>query len=134
MRRILERIGVPFISQEPIKTRFREWPFKVDYLVARRLVIEVKGKYWHSKQRRRTKDEVKKACLEGEKYAYLEFWDYEIKKEPVRVESEIRGALIRLGIEMPVREVPESHEEGRKQHRHSISLSLARPQRQRQSI
>jgi very-short-patch-repair endonuclease len=93
MRRILEQLHVPFISQEPIKTQFSIFTFIVDFLVQRRIVIEVKGRYWRRKQRRRDKDEAKKHCLEAEGFRVLEFWDDEVFKQPDSVRQTVKEAL-----------------------------------------
>jgi very-short-patch-repair endonuclease len=93
MRRILEHLRVSFKSQVPIKTRFREWPFIVDFLVENRLVIEVQGVYWHSKKRRSEKDEIKRNCLIETGYQFLEFTDEELKKDPESVETFVRKYL-----------------------------------------
>ena len=96
MRRILEDLKVSFVSQEPIKTRFREWPFIADFLVLRMLVIEVHGQYWHIKPRRELKDEIKQNCLEADGYRYLAFWDYEILKDSNLVYAETERAILDL--------------------------------------
>jgi len=93
MRRILEELGVSFVSQEPIKTKFSIHTFKVDFLVRRQIVIEVKGRYWRRKQRRRDKDEAKKNCLEAEGYTVLEFWDDEVLRQPDDTKRRVEEAL-----------------------------------------
>lgn len=96
MRKILEDLKVSFVSQEPIKTRFREWPFIADFLVLRMLVIEVHGRYWHTKTNRELKDEIKQNCLEADGYRYLAFWDYELKNDEALVCAEIERAVLEL--------------------------------------
>jgi len=93
MRRILEALGLSFISQHYIKTRFREWPFIVDYYIPPDLVIEVDGVYWHRKKTRRRKDAVKDECLKAEGYTVYRFTDEELAKDPDLVKRLIQNRL-----------------------------------------
>jgi very-short-patch-repair endonuclease len=72
------------------------WPFIVDFLVSGKLVIEVQGKYWHSKSSRIRKDEVKKECLEAEGYTVLAITDEELYKHAEEVERTLRETCAKL--------------------------------------
>lgn len=66
MRRILEQLKVPFISQEPVKTRYSVHWSKPDFMVRPNFLIYVDGEYWHRKKRRAAKDEAQENCLLAE--------------------------------------------------------------------
>ena len=85
----LQREGVikSFSSQEWIKTKYRIYSFRVDFLVDGDLVLEIQGRHWHSKKRQRRKDVAKMNCLLGEGYRYLELWDDEYSKRGKWVEG-----------------------------------------------
>ena len=81
LEELLKGTGRTFTSQYKIQTRFREWPFIVDFIVHPLDVIEVKGRYWHSKKGRIKKDRVKEECLKAEGYRFMDIWDDELKKK-----------------------------------------------------
>lgn len=83
----LQRAGKikSFVSQEYIKTKYRIYSFKVDFLVDGEYIIEVMGRHWHDPstkrgKKRHRKDVAKKNCLVDSGYRYLELWDDEFLK------------------------------------------------------
>lgn len=73
-----EGVDVSFKCEQLVSTPYREWPFKVDILFTAPFdgILEVLGKRWHDRTKtQRRKVEVKKACLEGAGFKYLELWD-----------------------------------------------------------
>ena len=83
----------------PIVTRFREWPFSVDFLIPTKhgkgLISEVQGglhfRTWGGRpaRNRMKKDEIKRNCLKSEGYTFLAVTDREVKKNPTLVLSQI---------------------------------------------
>lgn len=85
--KILQDLGIRFVTQQPVQTRFREYPYIVDFLVLepKLHVIEVLGRRFHDRtKRQRVKVDVKRECLSGEGFKYFEVWDDELKTKQGR--------------------------------------------------
>ena len=106
MATALQNAGIPYRMQVALKTRFKEYPFLVDFLIPTlnvskylALVVEVDGalhfKTWRGKPavRRMAKDEVKNECLRAEGYRVLRIRDTTVKAEPENVIQQIKEAL-----------------------------------------
>ena len=106
MAKALQDAKIPYRFQVPIKTKYKEWPFLIDFLVPSTnankylgLVVEVDGalhfKTWKGKPavRRMEKDRVKNECLAAEGYRVLRIKDVDVKKDPDKVIQQIREAL-----------------------------------------
>jgi very-short-patch-repair endonuclease len=90
-----------------IQTKFREWPFSVDFLIThgpngllrKQIIVEVQGglhfKTWKGRPatRRMKKDEVKRNCLEAEGYILLTPTDKEARFNPTKFLEDLKRAL-----------------------------------------
>ena len=79
LRKILDEMGLNYISNEYVDTPFKIHRIEADFLVEKCLVIEVQSEYFHSKKRRRRKDLAKRACFTALGYGFLELWDDELR-------------------------------------------------------
>jgi len=108
LAKALQDNHVLYRMQVPLKTRFKEYPFLVDFLIpsidVRKylgLVVEVDGalhfKTWTGKPavRRQAKDAAKDECLLGEGYRVLRIRDDLVKRDPEEAIRQIREELAR---------------------------------------
>ena len=104
----LQDAKILYRTQVPLKTRFKEYPFLVDFLIpsidVRKylgLIVEVDGGLhrltWTGKPaiRRMAKDDAKDECLRGEGYRVLRVTDILVKKNPDEAVRQIREELAR---------------------------------------
>ena|SRR3990167_8812677 len=108
MMKALQDAKILYRSQVPLKTRFKEYPFLVDFLIPSidvkqylGLCVEVDGalhrKTWTGKPavRRMAKDDAKDECLIGEGYRVLRIRDDLVKRDPEEAIRQIREELAR---------------------------------------
>ena len=108
MAKALQEAKIQYRMQVPLKTRYKEYPFLVDFLIPSidvrgylGLVVEVDGnlhrKTWTGKPavRRQAKDAAKDECLIGEGYRVLRIRDDLVKKKPEQAIQQIREELAR---------------------------------------
>lgn len=102
LAKTLQDAGIEYRTQVPVETRFHPWPFVVDFMIGRRLIVEVQGglhyRTWGGRpaKNRMKKDAARKACLEAEGYKVLEFTDKDIKQRPGTVLAVIQNHLDRV--------------------------------------
>lgn len=108
LMKALQDAKILYRTQVPLKTRFKEYPFLVDFLIpsidVRKylgLIVEVDGGLhrltWTGKPaiRRMAKDDAKDECLRGEGYRVLRVTDILVKKKPDEAVRQIREELAR---------------------------------------
>jgi G:T-mismatch repair DNA endonuclease (very short patch repair protein) len=82
VRSMLEELKIPFKSQQKVLTRFRDYPFIVDFLLENGKVIEVMGRRWHDhSERQRRKVQTKVECLTADGHPTLIIWDDQLRRK-----------------------------------------------------
>lgn len=88
VRLLLDRIGVPYVAQIPLKG------FCVpDFVVCNKVVVFCDGEYFHSKPKKKYKDSVVTNRLIKKGYTVLRFSGEQIHKHIRKVRKDILSAL-----------------------------------------
>ena len=70
--------------------------FEADYYLGQKLVVEVQGDYWHTKdQQRIDADNNKKVTLESKGYVVLQIWEKDINKSPRKVADNVMSTYLK---------------------------------------
>jgi very-short-patch-repair endonuclease len=91
LRRALERVKIPFVTQELITTANGQ--FLVDFLIDGRIVVEVDGSSHYFGKHSRQKDAWKNHELKQAGYKVLRFRNIDVYKRLPQVISEIKRVL-----------------------------------------
>jgi very-short-patch-repair endonuclease len=67
--------------------------YVVDFVLNSYLVVEIKGRKWHSKFRQQRKDELKAQRIGKYGFRYMAFWDDEVLKNRGWVKDQVRAKL-----------------------------------------
>jgi hypothetical protein len=107
---MLDAHNVPFTAFARVKCRYPNGSVRqreVDLLVDNKLAVEVQGDYWHGNprkfkrlnnvQRRRQRDDAwKRQALEEQGYTYLELWEDDLVRFPIKAEQCLCAAVAKV--------------------------------------
>jgi very-short-patch-repair endonuclease len=81
MHRLISSLHVPFVSQEPIHVPDRDAPYIVDFLIMKRIVVEVDSVF-HERGRQPMKDERRDEAMRKMNLVILRFANEIIYERP----------------------------------------------------
>ncbi len=99
MHRIISSLKVPFVSQEPIRVPDRGVPYIADFLIMRRLIVEVDGVF-HERGKQPMKDDHRDEAMKNLGLRILRFTTTELDENADGCLRKIQAEIEQLPIEV----------------------------------